>query len=111
MPAEQPGCADQPGGVQVVTAGVHDSSGRRERFTGFLGDRQRVHITPQEDRRCARPAAPAKDADDRTAPLPKGDLQVGAGQRGQDRGLRLGQLQADLGTPMQFLAQLGQRTG
>lgn len=47
---EQPGGADETGGVQVVAAGVHgavDPGG--ELRAGALGDRQTVHVPAQQD--------------------------------------------------------------
>jgi hypothetical protein len=57
--------------------------------------------------RASRLAA-AQDGGDRSGGLAEGDLQRQALQRGEDRGLRLGQVESDLGDPVEFAAQRDQ---
>jgi hypothetical protein len=113
--AEQPGRPGQHGRVQVVPAGVHhalEAGGVGQ--AGGLGDRQRVHVAPQQDRRprLVTPAGAGPGAAEhgrhRAELAPGADLQWQPGQGVQHLGLGQRQLQADLGLAVDGVPQLGQ---
>ena len=96
---KQPGCAEQHRDVGVVAARVHrpvDLGGEVQ--TGVLVERQRVHVAPKEDR---RPGSTALDHRDHGAQrLALAGFDPDPRELVDDDLLRLGQLEADLGMPM-----------
>jgi hypothetical protein len=101
---EEPGGADQPRGVQVVTAGVHGAVERRgELLAAGFGDRERVHVAAQQDG-AAGPAA-AQDGGDRREVLAEAGFQTEPVQRREHALLGARQVQADLGDAVQVAAE------
>ena len=76
-----------------------------EGLTGLLGHRQRVHVSPQQYRRCRRRLGTAQHADDRGQPGAESELEPDIGQRSGDQRLSPGKLQADFGCAVQVPAQ------
>jgi hypothetical protein len=101
---QQPGGADEHGGVGVVPAGVHDPvdlGGVVE--AGVVGHGQGVHVGPQQDRR-PRPAA-VEVGHDRAQPLAGGDRERQPGQGVEHPGLGGRQVEAQLGAAVEVAAQ------
>ena len=96
---QQPGRPDEHGRVQVMPAGVHGAADTgREVQPGPLGDRQRVHVGPQQHHRPPIPplGPAAQHGGDRRQRRADGDLQRQAVQRGEDLLLGQWKLQPDL---------------
>ncbi|ESU48690.1 hypothetical protein P376_3332 [Streptomyces sp. HCCB10043] len=107
---QQPGGADEAGGVEVVAAGVHtavEDGGVRE--PGLLLDGQRVHVAAQQDGGAG--AAAAQHGGDGAESRTEGDLQAEALQGGEDLGLRTGQIEAEFRLAVQGVAQSGEGGG
>ena len=101
---EQPCGAEQHRDVRVVPAGVHPAvMFRGELEPGLLGQRQGVHVGPQQD---GRPGPAAFDGRHDGADGDAGDgIEPESADRVEDDGLRPRQLQADLRDPMQSTPQ------
>jgi hypothetical protein len=85
--------------VGVVAAGMHPPGVLRgEVEARVLLEGQSVHVGAQQDRRAG--AAPSKGRDHGARPAPRGDLEIEALEGLQHRTLGLGQLETQLGPPM-----------
>ena len=102
--------ADEGGDVQVVPAGVHRPGGGRHPVVGeVLLHREGVHVAAQEDHRplgarWGGGTAP-QHGDHGREPLAESDLQIQSGQRIEHLLLGAGEVQPDLGVPVQITAQ------
>jgi hypothetical protein len=105
MTAQQHRRADQRRGVQVVPTGMHHPGRGGEGFAGLLGDRQCVHVGPEQHGGGRRRTDTAQHRDDRGQPLTERDLEPEPVQGRGDQRLSPGQLQADLGCAVQVMAQ------
>jgi hypothetical protein len=107
---EQAGGAEQHRHVGVVPARVHgagDLGGERE--PGVLLHLQGVHVGAQQ---IGGPGSrPAQDAHHRGRGFPGGHLDRQVGERLEDGELGPGQVQADLGVPVQRTAQVDRAVG
>ena len=97
---QQPRRAQQHRDVRVVAAGVHRPVDlRREVEVGRLEDRQRVHVGSEEDGRAGRAAVDQRGDGAEPPTEPRGEAQPL--QLVDDERLGLGQIQADLGPPVE----------
>lgn len=94
------GGADQHRGVQVVAARVHRTRNRRGVVqTGLLGERQRVHICPEQHRRACRRTV--ENRDHRRQGAASYDPKLQALQRGDHLALRPRQVEPHLRMPVE----------
>lgn len=104
---EEHGRADEPGRVQVVTAGVHGARGPRPVVhPRLLGDGEGVHVAA-EQHGAAGPTA-AQDRRHGAEVLAEGDVQRKTVEGREDLLLGAGQLESELGFAVQGAPQPGQ---
>ena len=111
--AEDPCGPDQPGGVQVVPAGVHGAGGGGELLPGFLEDRQPVHVPARQDGGAVRgrggcrrgSTLPAQHRGDGGEGPARGDLQGQTFQLLQHPRLRPRQVRSQLRIAVQLPAE------
>ncbi len=101
--------AREHGGVQVVSAGVHGTVDGGERHRGLLDDRQTVHVAAQQHRRTR--SAAAQHRGDRVQRGAQADLQRQSVEGLQHPLLGARQGEAQLGDPVQVVAQPDQVRG
>ena len=101
---EQPCCADEHRRVRVVPAGVHATVDlAREVEAGVFRHRQRVHVAAQQHDRAV---ADAQVGDDRRNGVAGSGLEHEPVERVEHRGLRVGQLEPELGPTVHAAAEV-----
>jgi hypothetical protein len=102
--AEEAGRTDQHGHVEIVAAGMHARPVERVVDAGLLRERQRIHVGAQQDDGSRLGAV--EDGRDAGAVRGGRDLEAEPVERLQDHRSGLGEMQPDLGCPVEAPAEV-----